>query len=286
MVVTGATAGIGFETARALAGYGARVLGVGHSAPRCQEARQRILAEHPTAQVHYLTADLSSQRQVRRLAADIRQRLLADASGKLDVLINNAGTVTSWYTVSEDGYELQFAVNHLAPFLLTHELLPSLGAAQASRVITVSSGSHYGARIHWPDVMYRKGYRSLQAYKQSKLANVLFTAELNRRIGRDSRPRAYAADPGLVRTEIGFKGTGALEHWVWGLRRAQGVAPEQGASSVIFLACDPSIAGAQEIYWKNCRPKQESREARRPETALRLWQHSERLCGINWGASP
>jgi hypothetical protein len=140
--------------------------------------------------------------------------------------------------------------------------------------------------MHWPDVMYRKGYSALRAYKQSKLANVLFTAEFNRRIGHSSRPRAYAADPGLVRTEIGFKGTGPLERWVWGLRRAQGVAPEQAASNVVFLACDPSIAGAQEIYWRNCRPQRESREARRPETALRLWQLSERLCGINWGASP
>ncbi|MEJ2266417.1 MAG: SDR family NAD(P)-dependent oxidoreductase [Anaerolineales bacterium] len=190
MVVTGATSGIGLATGRALSEMGAFVIGVGRSAARCNQAREAILTHHPSARITYLLlthhpsarityllADLSSQRQVRQLAAAIRDQVTSSGAGQLDVLINNAATVSNWYTATEDGYELQFAVNHLAPFLLTLELLPLLKKAPSARIITVSSGSHRNTRIHWQDVMLRRGYNTLRAYKQSKLANVLFTFE-------------------------------------------------------------------------------------------------------------
>ncbi|HZD56534.1 MAG TPA: SDR family NAD(P)-dependent oxidoreductase, partial [Anaerolineales bacterium] len=180
----------------------------------------------------------------------------------------------------EDGYELQFAVNHLAPFLLTLELLPLLKKAPHARVITVSSGSHRNTRMHWQDVMLRRGYNTLRAYKQSKLANVLFTFELNRRLGEDSSIRAYAADPGLVNTEIGSKGTSGLVRWIWEKRRAGGVNPEQGAETVVYLAASSSVGGSREVYWKDCRPVQASRYAQRAEEAARLWELSEHLCGV------
>jgi NAD(P)-dependent dehydrogenase (short-subunit alcohol dehydrogenase family) len=258
------------------------VIGVGRSAARCLETQQAVLAEFPGARLAFAVADLSAQSQVRRLADSIRAYAESSGDGKLDVLVNNAGTVSSWYTATEDGYELQFAVNHLAPFLLTHELLPLLRAAPAARVITVSSASHQGTRIHWPDVMYRRRYSCLTAYKQSKLANVLFTSELNRRLGNGGRIRAYAVDPGLVNTEIGLKGTGGLEHWVWQRRRAGGTSAEQGAETVIFLASAPSVDDPDAVYWKDCHPAQSSRYARRAEEAARLWALSERLCGIAW----
>jgi NAD(P)-dependent dehydrogenase (short-subunit alcohol dehydrogenase family) len=282
IVVTGATAGIGRAAVAAFAARGACVIGVGRSATRCAEAQQTIQAEAPGARLSFLVADLSSQRQIRDLAGRIREYIKTTAAGKIDLLINNAGAVSSWYTTTEDGYELQFAINHLAPFLLTHELMPLLRQAPAARIITVSSGSHYRSKIYWPDVMHRRHYNCLLAYKQSKLANVLFTLELNRRLGSESRVRAYAADPGLVNTEIGLKGTSGIARWAWEKRRARGVRPEQGAATLIFLAADPLVEGAHAGYWKDSRPTQPSQFARRPEEATRLWELSERLCGITW----
>jgi NAD(P)-dependent dehydrogenase (short-subunit alcohol dehydrogenase family) len=285
IVVTGATAGIGRAAVGAFAARGARVIGVGRSATRCAEVHQSIQAESPDARISFFVADLSSQRQIRGLARRIREYVESAGAGKIDVLVNNAGAVSSWYTATEDGYELQFALNHLAPFLLTHELLSLLRQAPAARIITVSSGSHYRTRIHWSDVMYRRHYNCLLAYKQSKFANVLFTLELNRRLGHESRVRAYAADPGLVNTELGSKGTGGIARWVWEVRRAHGVSPEQGAATVIFLAADLSVENSHAIYWKDCRPAQPSRFIYRAEEATRLWALSERLCGIAWGES-
>ena len=285
IVVTGATAGVGRAAVGAFAARGAHVIGVGRSAARCAEAQQAIQAELPDARLSFFVADLSSQRQIRDLACRIHQHVETAGAGTIDVLVNNAGAVSSWYTTTEDGYELQFALNHLAPFLLTHELMPLLRRAPAARVITVSSGSHYRTRLHWPDVMHRRHYNCLLAYKQSKLANVLFTLELNRRVGDESRVRAYAADPGLVNTAIGSKGTAGIARWVWEKRRAYGVSPEQGAATVIFLAADPVVEGAHAGYWKDGRPAQPSRFARRAEEAARLWALSERLCGITWNES-
>lgn len=280
MVITGATSGIGRAALRALAARGACVIGVGRSAARCRETQQAILAEFPDARVHFAVADLASQRQVRTLAATIREYVQSAGGGKLDALVNNAGTVSSWYTTTEDGYELQFAVNHLAPFLLTHELMPLLEAAASARVVTVSSGSHYGARIAWQDVMLRHRYGVLRAYKQSKLANVMFSAELNRRLGTASHIRAYAADPGLVSTAIGLKGTSGLANRVWRWRMARGASPEQAAGTVVYLASSPEVEGSTAVYWKDCRPKAPSRYARREDEAARLWALSERLCGV------
>lgn len=286
IVVTGATAGIGRATARALAARGAHVIGVGRSAARCAEAHQQILAEVPDARLAFFVADLSSQRQVRDVAGRINEYVAMAGDGTIDVLVNNAGAVSSWYTATEDGYELQFALNHLAPFLLTYELMPLLLQSPAARIITVSSGSHYRTRIHWADVMHRRRYNPLLAYKQSKLANVLFTAELNRRLEHATQVRAYAVDPGLVNTEIGLKGTSRLARWIWERRRVRGASPEQGAATLVFLAADPAVAGSPAIYWKDCRPVEPSRAARSPEDAARLWALSERLCGIVWMGVP
>ena len=153
-------------------------MGVGRDAKRCAETEASIRREVPGARVDYFVADLASQRQVRDLAAAIRRLLETENGGCLDLLVNNAGAVSSWYVTTEDGYEMQFAVNHLAPFLLTRELLPLLKKAGSARVITTSSGSHYNTRINWRDVMYRRGYNCLRAYKQSKLANVLSPVNL------------------------------------------------------------------------------------------------------------
>jgi NAD(P)-dependent dehydrogenase (short-subunit alcohol dehydrogenase family) len=282
IVLTGATSGIGLQTAIQLSGGGAEVIGVGRSAERCRQAEETIRKTCPEARIHYLVTDLSSLGQVRGLAARIREVLAQDGKKHIDVLINNAGTVSSWYTSTEDGFELQFAVNHLAPFLLTHELLPLLGAADEGRVITISSGSHYRTRINWRDILLRKHYNCLSAYKQSKLANVLFCTEFNRRVNPGSSVRAFAIDPGLVNTDIGFKGTTGIARWIWQKRSSSGIAPADAASSVVYLAGEPAIKNTSHVYWKECKPLEPSKYSQREDEAGRLWELSEKMCGIRY----
>ncbi len=285
VLITGATSGIGLAAAHALARKGCRVIGVGRSASRCAEAELAVRTGAPDARVDYLVADLSSQRQIRALAVAVGE-LLARESSALDVLVNNAGFVSAWYMTSEDGYEMQFAVNHLAPFLLTRELLPLLRQSPSARVIATSSGSHYRTRMRWRDVMFRRHYNCLLAYKQSKLANVLFTHELNRRLGSVSRVRAYAVDPGLVDTAIGEKGTTGIVKWFWGRRRRHGVTPQAAAETIVHLATSSMLEDPLATYWKECRPMQPSRYSRQDDAMLRLWELSERLCGRDGAALP
>jgi len=281
IVITGATAGIGLATASKLAKRGAFVIGVGRSHSCCEQAIDAIKAACPHARITYHIADLSSLKQVRELAESIKTRVKSEGNGAIDVLVNNAGTVSSWYVSTAEGFELQFAVNHLAPFLLTHELMLLMRAAPEARIITVSSGSHYRTRINWKDIQLRKHYSCLGAYKQSKLANVLFTCELNRRLGPDSTVRAFAVDPGLVNTDIGLKGTTGIARWVWMKRSKGGVDPAAGAATSIYLASEPSVQGTADVYWKDCMPRRPSGYSLREDAAGRLWELSERMCGID-----
>ncbi len=278
IVITGITSGIGFAAAKKFIQMGAAVIGIGRSQESCRKAAEKNKA------MTYLAADLSSQKQVRDAAARITSIVDSRYSGKIDVLINNAGTFSGWYRATEDGYELQFAVNHLAPFLFTNLLLPELRASEKGKIITVSSGSHYHTKINWKDPMNRKHYNCLNAYKQSKLANVLFSYELNRRFSEQLNIHAYAVDPGLVNTSIGEKRTSGLVKWFWGMRRKSGISPEQAAETITYLASDAlgdNLTKKNWIYWKDCRPKEPSRYSKDGAAALRLWELSERLCGID-----
>ncbi|MGI6669958.1 MAG: SDR family NAD(P)-dependent oxidoreductase [Acetivibrionales bacterium] len=282
-VITGATSGIGLATAKEMARNGAVVIGTGRSRERCETAKSSVVSLYPEAKIFYLAADLSSLSEVAGLAAEIRNLLAANGYGHIDVLVNNAATVSSWYVSTVDGFELQFAVNHLAQFRLTYELLPLLARSSAGTVISVSSGSHYRTGIHWKDVMLRKHYNCLLAYKQTKLANVLFITELNRKLSSaESTVRAFAADPGLVDTDIGLKGTSGLVKKIWKMRSGKGTPAEQPARSIAWLASDPGARRSAEIYWKDCMPLKPSRYSQREDVAERLWELSERMCGIKY----
>ena len=279
-VITGATSGIGLSIAEQMAESGADVIGIGRSTERCQKAESSIRTNYPNVIVDYIVADLALQSEVLKAAEGVCEILRRDGKTCLDGLVNNAGTFTYWLALTAEGFETQWAVNHLAAFRLTLELLPLLQAAQTARVVTVSSDSHYGARIDWEDIQLRRCYNGLRAYGQTKLANVLFTTELNLRLGAQSSVHAYAADPGLVKTEIGLKGTPGIVRWIWGLRRSGGISPAESARGIVTLLTDPSIQDSNSVYWKHGKPKTSSRASLDTDTARRLWDLSENMCAI------
>jgi NAD(P)-dependent dehydrogenase (short-subunit alcohol dehydrogenase family) len=276
-VVTGATSGIGLEVARVLATAGYRVIGVGRDPARCRSAEAELRSSTGNGDIGYLVADLGSLAQVRALADRVRAH-----SKKLDVLVNNAGTFTVTRRETVDGIETQLAVNWLAPFALTGLLLPTLLKAPAARVVTLSSGSHFSGKIHWHDIGLRRGYHGLKAYDQSKLAIVLFTRELARRLGSDSSMSAYAVDPGLVKTDIGLKGNNALVRMIWKVRTRNGIPAARAASSVAWCANNPSASGKTGLYWKECQERAPSSRSLDQNDAQRLWELGESLSGVRF----
>lgn len=280
ILITGATSGLGLAAIKGLVQKGHLLIGVARSSEKIAATEKAIREQFPDAKVQFIKADLSSQSEIRTLEIQVSATLEAWGLDHLDVLVNNAGAVTSWYTPTEDGIELQFAVNHLAPFLLTHLLLPYLQRAPQGRVLTVSSRSHRHTRIHWDDVMFSHHYGTLKAYKQSKLANVLFTLEFNRRYAASTAMRAYAVDPGLIKTQIGAKGTNGFVKWFWDNRSSHGNPPEVPAETIIYLACQPNLPDENQWYFKDCHPVEPSRYSQREEPARRLWALSAELCGM------
>jgi retinol dehydrogenase-12 len=280
IVVTGATSGIGLAAAGQLARAGVVVIGIGRSEERCRVAEEQLRGLHPAGKTHFLRADLSLLNEVRSAAGKIRQMLASRNRPALDGLLNNAGGFSLGRRVTAEGFERTWALNHLAPFLLTRELLPLLQAAPAARVATVSSGSHYGARMHWSDLQLRRFYFGWTAYGQSKLANILFTLELNRRLGEAGGMQAFAADPGLVNTGIGAKGNPVWLGWVWRLWSAHGKTPEETAKGIVRLFLDPSVKRDAGIYWKYGLPVDPDPAALNEDAARRLWKISEQMCGI------
>jgi retinol dehydrogenase 12 len=280
-VITGATSGIGYETALALATLGAAVIGVGRSPERCEEARSTICraTEGTAPEPVYEVADLGSLRDIRLLAGRIRAR-----TSRVDVLIHNAGAFTARRRRGPEGVETQLAVNVIAPVLLTHELAGSLAAAPEGRVITLSSGSHRGARLRFLDPRRRGRYRGLRTYEATKAACLMWSSELARRLGPESTIRTFAVDPGLVNTDMGLKDASLLARAVWLVRRRRGITAREGARTSVFLASDPGAGSATGRYWKECAPVESSALTRDTGAAGRLWQRWEELSGIGVGA--
>lgn len=268
-VVTGASGGIGRETARGLARQGATAVLVVRSRERGEAARGEILRTLPQAEVHLVLADLSLMAQVRRAAEEIGERF-----GRVDALVNNAAVYTPKRTETAEGIETQLAVNHLAPFLLTNLLLGSLKASAPARVVTMSSGAHHSGRIRWDDLQARHKYGGLRRYSDTKLMNVLFTTELARRMA-GTGVTANAMHPGVVGTELLFGGFAPLRLFRRFLR-----TPEQGAATAVWLASSPEVERVTGRYFKDEKEAPTSSAARDAEAARRLWEESERLVGL------
>ena len=272
-LITGATAGIGEVTARRLAGMGAAVTIVGRSSERAAATVARIKAA-TGATVEILIADLSSQADIHRLANEFLARY-----NRLDVLVNNAGAVFNRRLESVDGIEMTWALNHMSYFLLTNLLLGALRAAAPSRIINVASDAHSGEQINFDDPQFKANYNGWRAYGQSKLANILFTVELARRLD-GTGVTANALHPGFVASNFG-KNNGGLFGILIGLaQRVAAISPEAGAETTVYLASTPEVAGVSGQYFDKCRAVEPSAAGQDRAAAARLWEISEALAEV------
>jgi retinol dehydrogenase 14 len=273
VLVTGASGGIGKATALGLARMGAHLAICGRDRESTEGAAREIGAA-VGGQTEMFVADLSDQSQVRRLADQVLQRL-----PRIDVLVNNAGGYWNTRHLTADGLERTFALNHLAPFLLTNLLWDRLRSSAPARVITVSSNAHAQGRIDFDDLQGEGTYAGAQAYSQSKLANVLFTYELARRLPATS-VTANALHPGLTRTGFGAEDPAGVQRRLVPLLRPFMQTPAQGAATSIHLASAPELAQVTGRYFTDRKPKRSSKASYDQAAAARLWQVSAELAGL------
>jgi NAD(P)-dependent dehydrogenase (short-subunit alcohol dehydrogenase family) len=273
VVVTGATGGIGRATAHGLALMGARVTIVGRDPQRTKEAAEAI-REAAGGKVDAFTADLSSQAQVRRLAGELLATL-----PRIDVLINNAGGYWNTRHTTADGIEHTLALNHLAPFLLTNLLLERLQLSGSARVITVSSNAQAMGRIKFDDLQGEHSYSGATAYNQSKLANLLFTYELARRL-QGTSVTSNALHPGLVSTGFGAEDPGRAQRLLVPLLRPFMLTTDQGAKTTIHLASAPDLTDVSGRFFAQRKPRRSSKASYNQATAVQLWRVSAEMTGL------
>lgn len=276
-LVTGATRGLGAVTAEALAALGATVVATGRNAERGQELVSGITQRTGNDDVHFLRADLASMEEVRGLA-----RAFTDRWDRLYVLVANAGTVFPTRRTTVDGYEEVFAVNHLAPFLLTGLLLPVLRESAPSRIIVTSSYEHRRGRMHWDNLQGEHFYFSQQAYAQSKLANLLFVYELAKRL-EGSGVTVNAVNPGLVHTNICMDSGWLIRTAKRVMDRFSAMTPEEGADTGVWLASSPDVDGVTGRYFQHRHAVRSSRASYDVAAQRRLWHISEELTGLSAG---
>src|SRR5215218_2152503 len=272
-LITGATSGIGKATVMGLANMGASVVMVGRDRGRGEAALAEIKEKNANASVDLMLADLSSQEDIRRLADEFKE-----AYPQLDVLINNAGVIRSKRITTADGLETTFAVNHLAPYLLTNLLLDVLKASAPSRIVNVASGEQRNGTIDFDDLQAEKGYKTAKAYSQSKLATVLFTYELARRL-EGTGVSANCLHPGVVGTNLGSGVTGALGFTVRALTPLM-KSPEKGAETSVYLASSPEVEGLSGGYFVKKAEARSSEASHDQRIARRLWEVSADLTNL------
>lgn len=275
VVITGATSGIGEVAGIELARMGARIVAVARSKARGEATLARLNEQAPglAHKIHY--ADLANLAEMKRVAAEI-----AAAQPRIDVLVNNAGALFSQREMTGDGFERTFALDHLSYFVVTAGLRERLLGTPGARIVNTSSDAHRGAHFDIDDLQSAKGYSGIQAYARAKLANILFTRELARRL-KGRGVTANSLHPGVVATRFGHESGGIVSGL---LRIAQrfAISPEKGARTIVYLASSPEVAGVNGEYFYKCRPKEPTRAARDDRLAAALWEKSVALTGVDW----
>ena len=270
VLITGATNGIGQATALELARQGANVNIVSRNEEHCR-ATQKMIERQTGQTINYYVADLSSQKQIRKFA----EQFLAEHE-RLDVLVNNAGVFIRDRQESIDGIEMTFALNHLGYFLLTNLLLERIRASTPARIISVSSAAHITGRMNFDDLEFKKKYHGFKAYSQSKLANILFTVELARKL-KGTGLTANCLHPGIVNS--GFGKQGGEKRAGISKFNALGISPENGAGTSIYLATSPEVSGITGKYFSKRKVKKPHRRAQDVEAQKRLWDLSLGMVG-------
>ncbi|XP_026233714.1 retinol dehydrogenase 11 [Anabas testudineus] len=277
VLVTGANTGIGKETALDMARRGARVILACRDLTRARIAADEIRQKSGNGNVVVKKVDLASLQSVRDFAKDITEN-----EERLDVLINNAGIMMCPKWKTDDGFEMQFGVNHLGHFLLTNCLLDLLKKSAPSRIVIVSSLAHERGRIHFDDINLDKNYTPETSYRQSKLANVLFGRELASRL-QGTGVTVYSLHPGVIRTELGRHFFPSLPLWKRMLIIPMGMlikSPWEGAQTTIYCAVDESVSNNSGLYYSDCAPKKAAPQAQDDAAAKKLWDLSTSMVGL------
>jgi NAD(P)-dependent dehydrogenase (short-subunit alcohol dehydrogenase family) len=270
VVITGGTSGIGQVAAEQLAGTGARIVLIARSEQRAASTLARLRQAGPEIEhtAHY--ADLSSIADTRRVAAEI-----SVAEPRIDVLINNAGALFNTPQISAEGLEMTFAVNHMAYFVLTEGLRERLTASAPARIINTASAAHQGARLDFDDLQSAKTKAGFGVYSRSKLANILFTRELARRL-TGTRVTVNSLHPGFVASRFG-ESSGGLMQSILPIAKLFAISPEKGAETIVYLATSPEVSDTTGLYFAKRRPVTPSAAAQNDADAARLWTESERI---------
>ena len=272
IVATGATSGVGEAAVLALAGLGARIVFIARDEARAHATMQKLEAKAPGLGHRMHLADLSSMAEARKVGAAI-----AESEPRIDVLINNAGALFAHRRVTPEGLELTFALNHMAYFVLTEALRDKLVASAPARIVSTASDAHERASLDFSDLQSAKGYSGFKVYGRSKLANILFTRELARRLA-GTGVTANCLHPGAVATRFGDSSGGVVGRLIAGAEAVLHLA-EKGADTIIYLASSPEVANTTGAYFVKRQITEPSSAAQDDAAAKRLWEASEALAG-------
>ena len=274
-LITGATAGIGKETALGIAKTGAKVVLIGRSKAKCEEVAEEIKRAANNENIEFLVADLFSLAEIRQVADEFKSKY-----DRLDILVNNAGAIFDKREVTVDGFEKTFALNHLSYFLLTNLLLDVIKQSEPARIVSVSSVAHtFASKIDFDDLQFeRRSYSGFSVYGASKLMNILFTYELARRL-KDTKITANCLHPGGVATNFGDNTGGFLKMFVWLFKNTFAISSAKGAETSVYLATSPEVENVTGKYFDSKKTKDSSKISHDENLQKRLWEVSEKIVG-------
>lgn len=274
-LITGANSGIGYESAIQLAKHNCILILLCRSEEKAKATRRKIIDATGNKKIFGVYADLSSKNEIENVVAEIKH-----ITDKLDVLVHNAACVSSKRQLVNEKIELQFFVNYLAPFLLTHHLLPLLKKSDSGRIISVNSRAHGRGKIYFNDLFFQRGYTLSKAYNQSKLATMMFTHTIAYKL-KNTSVTANAYHPGLVNTNIGNKHVSLIAALAWELIKILGKSPEKAAEDCIYLALSNEVSNTTGGYFHNKKKIKAAKASYNKSDADKLWKLSLNLCTID-----